>query len=99
MSKLAQDQSLTVDEQLRAASFDVAVVFGFENMLRLHEEGMIDPEVWDNVVCNTMGYLGHPRVRAFLAARPGPLSARLMKEIEKHADLYPLSPATADTLA
>jgi hypothetical protein len=93
VARAAAGQELTPAQQLQVGSLDLAVVFGMENMLRLHEQGLVDPDVWDNVFRNTMRYLGHPRVRAFLAERPGPLSARLLREVERHPELFPEAPA------
>ena len=91
LARLGQD--LSPAQEIRIDSVNVAIVFGFENMLRLHEQGLLDPDVWENVLRNTIPYLAAPRVQAFIAGRPGPLSARLLSEIAKHADLVPAEPA------
>jgi hypothetical protein len=76
----------------RIASLDAAVLFGFENMLRIKEEGMVDPDVWENVIANTIGYLQSPRVLAMLQRRPGPLSRRLLEEIQRRPAPEPPGP-------
>jgi len=93
LAKAEARQELSPAEQLRVNSVDLAAVFGFENMLRLHEQGLLDPDVWDNVLKNTLPYLGTSRVREFISQRPGPLSARLLKAIEQNENLFPDEPA------
>ena len=82
LAKRGSGQSLTAAQTLRADAADQALLFGFENMLRLHEEGLVDPEVWENLIANSLRALDGPGFRATLANRPGPLSRRLLAEIE-----------------
>jgi len=82
-------ESLSPVEEVRASAADQALIYGFENMLRLQEEGLIDQDVWENVLQNSMTALGSEFFRSFLATRPGPLSKRLLAEIEKLPHLYP----------
>ena len=63
----------------------MALLFGFENMLRLHEEGLLDWEVYRNVIDNSLPYLAAPRIQEVLRTRPGPLSARLAAEAKRRA--------------
>jgi hypothetical protein len=83
---------LSEADETRLAALDVALLFGYENMLRLNEQGLLDPDVWENVISNSMMYLGSTRVRELLSQRPGPLSARLLQEIQKHEALFPEEP-------
>jgi hypothetical protein len=92
-AKLLDGREPTPEEQVQVAFADVALIFGFENMLRLNEQGLLDPDVWDNVLKNSIGYLGSARVREVLSQRPGPLSARLLTEVQKHELLFPVEPA------
>jgi len=62
-------------------------------MLRLREEGLIDPDVWRNVLENSMTFFGSDFVRELLASRPGPLSKRLLAEVEALPHLHPAKPA------
>jgi len=82
-------EALSPAEQIRATISDQALIFGFENMFRLHEEGLVDPDVWQNVIENSMVYFGNKDGRALLAGRPGPLSQRLLAEIEARPQLDP----------
>jgi len=81
--------SLTPAEEIRVNSAFQALVFGFENMLRLREEDLIDRDVWENVVANSLVGIGTPRFRTLLAARPGPLSRRLLAAIDEFQRKYP----------
>lgn len=82
-------EMLTAAEELRAAKSDEAVIFGFENMLRLREQGLVDEDVWQNLIDNSMAGLGSERARELMAQRPGPLSQRLLTEIEARPHLFP----------
>jgi hypothetical protein len=82
LAKRVEGQSLTAGEQIRASVADQALIYGFENMLRLHEEGLIDPDVWRNFFENSVPDLKHEHVRQMLRDRPGPLSRRLLAAIE-----------------
>lgn len=94
LAKRAVDPAdLTPAEQIRSRSADQALIFGFENMLRLHEEGLVDPDVWNNILANSMVFLDSPYCRAMLASRPGPLSKRLLAAIDVHAQSHPTAPA------
>ena len=70
-------EELSPAEQTQLISQDQAMLFGFENMLRLHEEGLLDSEVYRNLIDNSASYLASPRIQKALASRPGPLSQRL----------------------
>ncbi len=61
------------------------MLFGFENMVRLHEEGLLDTDVYRNVIDNSLRYLAGARVQALLEKRPGPLSGRLAAEARERA--------------
>jgi hypothetical protein len=89
IAKQVAGEGLTPAEQLRLGAADQALIFGFENMLRLHEEGLVDPDVWDNLMANSLAGLGSPRFHALLADRPGPLSGRLRTALEEFARKYP----------
>lgn len=93
IGNLAAGRELSPPEQTRVAAVDASLLFGFENMLRLQEQGLVDPDVWDNVLKNSISYLGRPRIREVLSQRPGPLSSRLLTEIQKHRALFPEEPA------
>ena len=51
--------------------------FGFESLLALHERGLVEPELWGNVVENNLRLLGSPLGREYLATRRGAISRRL----------------------
>lgn len=89
VSNLVAGRDLSPADQTRVAAVDTSLLFGFENMLRLQEQGLLDPDVWENVLKNSISFLGRPRVREMLSQRPGPLSARLLAEVQKHEALFP----------
>jgi hypothetical protein len=68
------------------------VLYGFENMLRIKEEGMVDADVWENVITNSLAYLKSPRVQQLLRNRRGPLSQRLLQEVERRPAPPPPTP-------
>jgi hypothetical protein len=89
LHRRAAGAPLSPSEQIRIGSADQALIFGFENMLRLHEEGLVDPDVWENLIENSMVFFGSKNGRTLLAARPGRLSKRLLAEVEARPHLYP----------
>ena len=82
IAKRGERQSLTRAEHIRLNVSNQALIYGFENMLRLHEEGMIDPNVWRNFFENSVPDLKDEFVREFLRGRSGPLSRRLLAAID-----------------
>jgi hypothetical protein len=54
-----------------------AFYFGIESLLSLNEKGLIDEELWDNLVENNFRLLGSPLGREYLASRRGSISRRL----------------------
>jgi hypothetical protein len=91
--KAQEGKPLTAEEKLRLGAQDVALLFGFENMLRLHEEGLLDSEVYRNVIDNSLPYLASPRIQELLQSRPGPLSGKLASEASTRADDLGITPA------
>ncbi|MEM9174812.1 MAG: hypothetical protein AAGC67_06230 [Myxococcota bacterium] len=85
-------EALDETAELRIRAYDGTVLYGFENMVRLHEEGLIDDLVFENVVDNSLFYLTLPRLRAALAARPGILSRRLEARVARRAQDVDLDP-------
>jgi len=82
IAKGAEGQSLTGADHIRLNVANQALIYGFENMLRLHEEGMVDPDVWRNFFENSVPDLKSDAVREFLRGRSGPLSRRLLAAID-----------------
>lgn len=61
------------------------MIFGFENMLRLNEEGLIDEVIFENVIDSSLFYLTSPRIQTLLAERRGVLSGRLAEHTLQRA--------------
>lgn len=89
LAKRGAGEVLTPGEQIRADSSDQALIFGFENMLRLHEENLVDRDVWQNLIANSLVFLSSPHCRSLLAQRPGPLSKRLLTTVDEFARSHP----------
>ena len=85
LAKRTLGEPVTLAEQYRLNVADQALIYGFENMLRLKEQGLVDPDVWRNFMMNsTFGDAGR-WLRATLMARPGPLSKRLLAAVDEFA--------------
>jgi hypothetical protein len=92
LAKRLAGETLAPDEWIRANLADQALVYGFENMLRLHEEGLVDRDVWSNFFANSTIDVGTREFfRTFLASRPGPLSKRLLAAIDALSNRPPES--------
>jgi hypothetical protein len=88
-----EGRPLTPEETLRLAMQDNAMIYGFENMLRLHEEDLLDSDVYRNVIDNSLPYLTSPRIQELLRGRPGPLSTRLAEQANERARELGMTPA------
>jgi hypothetical protein len=75
--------SLEFAEQVRLESALSPLYFGFESMLTLHEQGHIDPELWDNVFDNNFRLIGSKLGREYLATRRGSISRRLEAKVNE----------------
>lgn len=80
-----EGEPLTRAEQMRLRSAMQGLLFGFENCLRLREQGLVDDDIWNNLLDNSMPGLW--AWRAHLVQRPGPLSRRLLAEIDARRHL------------
>ena len=56
--------------------------FGFENLFRLYEQGMIDEESWESSILNNRATFQAPHVRAFAESREGSLSKRFWAHVQ-----------------
>jgi len=79
---------LALPERVRLEFALGTLYFGFESMLTLHEQGLIEPELWDNVVENNLRLLGTPLGREYLATRHGSISRRLEGIIDEHLERH-----------
>ena len=75
---------LALPDRVRLEFAFGSMYFGFESMLALHERGLIEPELWDNVIENNLRLLGSPLGREYLATRHGAISRRLERMIDEH---------------
>ena len=68
---------LEMPDRLRLEWAMSSIYYGHESLLALHERGLIDSELWQNLVDNNLRLLGSPLGREYLATRPGSISRRL----------------------
>jgi hypothetical protein len=77
-----QGETLTDQELHQLQWLNIAFVYGFENIFRLKEEGLVDEEVWQNLKQNDLAnWFRVPQNWEFLCNRKGPLTERFRKEI------------------
>ena len=69
--------SLALPDRMRLETAMSTLCFGHESLLVLHERGLIDPELWQNLIENNIRLLGSPLGLEFLASRRGSISRRL----------------------
>jgi len=74
-------RSLTDQELFRLEVLWSATLFGHEITLDLYKKGLIDPDLWENMLENNRALLTHPFPLRLLSHRPGPLSRRLHEEL------------------
>ena len=66
---------------------NVAVVYGFENIFKLWEEGLVDEEVWQNLNQNELTeWFRVPQNWEFLNQRKGALAGRFRDSVRKELD-------------
>ena len=79
-----QGEELTDQELHHLQWLNVALVYGFENIFRLKEEGLVDEEVWQNLLQNELSNWFRVRQNwEYLCARKGPLTQRFRKDVAK----------------
>jgi hypothetical protein len=76
-------EELDPEERGRLTLFHSNVLFGFENLLRLHELGFVDRDTFDNAMVNSKTYLLLPDVGEVLAQRESDLSTRLRSFVDQ----------------
>ncbi len=85
-TRASMGEPLSPAEQARIGAYDLSVLFGMENLMRLYEEKQLDEEVFANVIDNTLFFLMHPRILEQLDQRPGMLSKKLKRFACKRAE-------------
>ena len=78
--------SLSAPDGIRFGMAMSSLFFGIESMLMLHEKGHIDPELWQNLFENNIGFMMAPGSLEYLASRRGPISRRLEALINEHRE-------------
>ena len=81
--RVEKGEGLTDQELHQLQWLNVAVVYGFENIFRLKEEGLVDEEVWRNLKENELvAWFAISQNWNFLTNRKGPLTRRFRDEVE-----------------
>jgi len=79
-----QGEELADEELHHLQWLNVALVYGFENIFRLKEEGLVDEEVWQNLLQNELSHWFRVLPNwEYLCARKGPLTERFRKEVAR----------------
>ncbi len=78
------DDLAAIEERVRLEFALSGFYFGVESLLTLHEQGLIEPELWDNLIENNYRLFASPLGRELLAIRHGSISRRLEAAIEAH---------------
>jgi hypothetical protein len=79
-----QGEELSDQELHHLQWLNVALVYGLENIFRLKEEGLVDEEVWQNLMQNELvNWFRIPQNWEYLCARKGPLTERFRKDVAK----------------
>jgi hypothetical protein len=82
--RVQQGETLSDQELHQLQWLNIAFVYGFENIFRLKEEGLVDEEVWQNLMQNDLAnWFRVPQNWEFLCARKGPLTERFRKDVAK----------------
>jgi len=94
----AGEDTLSDAEHLRLSVLLSANLFGHEITMHLAEQGVIDRELWTNMLENNRTFLREEASLMLLHNRPGVLSKRLLAEIDPViAQKQPKTPATPQT--
>ncbi len=75
---------LPLPERVRFEMSMSSLYFGFESLTALHEQGLIDPELWQNWFDNSLQFMASPLGREYLASRRGSISRRLETLVDEH---------------
>jgi hypothetical protein len=88
-----QGEELSEKELYQLGALNVAMVYGFENIFRLKEQGLVDEEVWQNLLQNDLcrWFTIRPNWE-FLSNRKGRLTMRFREEVARTIGDIPETP-------
>jgi hypothetical protein len=86
MRGLSDPQALNEQERVRFVALMTPGLFNMENMLRLYEQELIDEDVWQNWLDNSMATIRLPGFQWLLDQRPGVLTARVREAVAARLD-------------
>jgi hypothetical protein len=79
---------LNDDERMRCLALMQNAMFAFENLMRLREQGLIDVDVWENLLDTNRRYFHHPGVQHYLRNRQGVLSTRFRELLRRRYGIF-----------
>jgi len=79
MFKSQSCEALSHEEQIRSANLAAAFIFGHEILFHLYRQGLVDVQLWENIIANDMALLKSDMVLPVLESRQGALSQELLK--------------------
>lgn len=81
----AQQGETLADRELHQLQWlNIALVYGLENIFRLKEQGLVDEDVWQNLLRNELAaWFSVSQNWDFLCVRQGPLAERFRREVER----------------
>jgi hypothetical protein len=80
-------EELSEKDEYQLYLLNVAVVYGFENIFKLWEEGLVDEEVWQNLNQNELtDWFRVPQNWEFLNQRKGVLAERFRDSVRRELD-------------
>jgi hypothetical protein len=82
--RVGRGDALSDEELFHLYWINIAVVYGFENIFRLQEEGLVDRDVWENLRQNELAdWFRISHNWEYLTARKGPLAGRFREDVER----------------
>ena len=81
--RIQRGEEISDPEFLQLIWLNIAMVYGFENIYKLREEGLVDEEVWQNLLRNELCiWFAIPQNWEYLLSRKGTLASRFREEVK-----------------
>ena len=81
-------ESLNENERVRFFALLENAAFALENTMRLREHGLVDADVWENLLDNSERYYQQPGFQRFVRSRQGVLSKRLRDLLQERYGMF-----------
>lgn len=83
--RVTQGEPISDQELHHLRWLNYAIVYGFENIYKLREQGLVDEEVWQNLLQNEItAWFTISQNWDFLCNRSGPLAEKFRKDVGRH---------------